>query len=66
VRQRTEDGCRLAHDRGRIRAQDIDMSKGKHGNKEAKKPKKAQLPAGTPGAALPAPVPAAPDRLKKR
>jgi hypothetical protein len=43
------------------------MSKGQRGNKEAKKPKQAPpdrpvLPTG----ALPAPIPAAPARFKKR
>ena len=44
------------------------MSKGKHGNKEAKKPKKAQTPGGAlaPAGATAAVPPAALDRQKKR
>jgi len=40
------------------------MSKGKHGNKEAKKPKKTPAPALPPSSAV---VPAAaPDRFKRK
>ena len=44
------------------------MSKGKHGNKEAKKPKKVKMPGGAlaPAGATPAVAPATQDRPKKR
>jgi len=44
------------------------MSKGQRGNKEAKKPKKAQSPAKSPVSAAVTPMVASgmPDRLKKK
>lgn len=42
------------------------MSKGQHGNKEAKKPKKEAAKPLPPGAALPATAPPAKDMLRKK
>jgi hypothetical protein len=42
------------------------MSKGQKGNKEAKKPKKAQLQPAAPGIATPLPVLAVADRVRKK
>ena len=43
------------------------MSKGQHGNREAKKPKQTRAPVTAPASTPPSrqPVPVAPDRLKR-
>jgi hypothetical protein len=42
------------------------MSKGQKGNKEAKKPKKAELKPASASAAVPVPTVAVPERARKK